>query len=264
MGNLTVNITSSTVPANGFIVKYRQIGSSNYTLVSPNPTSSPVVITGIDNTKAFEGYVESSCTQSFTSTISKFSAGTFSYLNPFDYLVIRYKNNSGGVNLNSFTGLINTGTSYDISYGSNTNWVGDSEPSTSPYLTFAGNNTGNGGEEAILVNFPQFIRDFASPLPNIITVRLHAWWHDTLVLGNTQIEFQTWLGGTLPILNSPIFDFDKNDGNQVDLVDLNKVVSCNRGSLSVNVNCAQRLYDLVYNTQTKEAYIIPITGGCAC
>lgn len=265
MGTLTLNFTAPTPPpANGYVVKYRKIGDPNYTIVSPNPTTVPIVITGVDNTKAYEGTVTSLCTTTFGGSTMTFSAGIATYLKPFDYLVIRYKNNTGGLNLNSFTGLVNTGTAYDINYGSNTHWVGDSEPSTSPYLTFAGNNTTNGGEEAVMVNFPQFLLDFPSPRPTIITIRLHAWWYDSKVSGNTQIEFQTWLGGTVPILDSPIYDLDKGDGNQVDLVTLSQVVTCTRGALAVNVNCAQQIFQLVYNTQNKSGYIIPITGGCGC
>lgn len=62
MSTLTITFTPpATPPADGYIVKYRAIGTTPYTTVGPNPTASPVVITGLDGSLGWEGTVQSSC-----------------------------------------------------------------------------------------------------------------------------------------------------------------------------------------------------------
>jgi len=75
MATLTIDFTvPSPVPINGFIVKYRAVGTSTYTTVSPNPTSSPVVITGINSGTKYEGTIKSDCGNSSTSPEFAFTA----------------------------------------------------------------------------------------------------------------------------------------------------------------------------------------------
>ena len=66
MGTLTINFTPSTSGAcSSYRVKYR-VGTGAYTTVSPEPTGSPVTITGIDTTLAYNGTVESDCGSGFS------------------------------------------------------------------------------------------------------------------------------------------------------------------------------------------------------
>lgn len=61
MATLTINFTSNNNPTNGYIVKYRQVGTSQYTTVSPNPTGSPVLITGLGAGMSYEGTIQADC-----------------------------------------------------------------------------------------------------------------------------------------------------------------------------------------------------------
>ena len=76
MATLTINFTPpSPVPFNGYIVKYRVKGSGgSYTQVSPNPTSSPVTITGLTASTNYEGSVQSDCS-GIMSTVVTFVTG---------------------------------------------------------------------------------------------------------------------------------------------------------------------------------------------
>ena len=77
MANLTVTFTPPTpAPANGYRVKYRKVGTTSWNTVSPYPTSSPVVITGLENGVAYEGTIESACEDGFFSAVTAFSATT--------------------------------------------------------------------------------------------------------------------------------------------------------------------------------------------
>lgn len=262
MATLTVSFTEVLpAPASGYIVKYREAGSGSYTQVSPNPTASPVTITGLDGTKAYEGFIQSACESGIMSDPVQFSVGAIAVLDNFDFLVLRYINNSGGTDLDTFTGFADNGLSVDIDYGGNSNWVGFSHP-TGSYITWGGDNTSAGGVEAVLIDFKQLVTDFPSA-PDSIRLRLHAWWYSGRTTGAAQLQLQTWLGGTVPTPSG--YDFVKSDGSTVDTVLLDTNVTCNRaGILPPQVNCAQRLGEIIYNKITKTAVLVPITGGCAC
>jgi hypothetical protein len=264
MANLTISFTAPAVPpADGYIVQYRAVGDASYTTVNPNPTSSPVVISGVDTSKAYEGSVQCECTPTNKSTIATFNVGALAVLDPFDYMVIRYKNNNGGTDMDTGTGFVTTGTDQDIDYTANTNWVGYSKPATTPYLNWGGDNTSGGGVEAILVNFKQFIADHGS-LPSVIKIRLHSWWYSTMTSGSITLELQTWKDGTAPVANPSAYDFTKTDGTQVDLIDVPITVNCVRGSAATAIGCLEKVAEVVYDTSTKSASLVTITGGCTC
>jgi hypothetical protein len=261
MATLTISFTPpSPAPANGFLVKYRKAGDSIYTQVTPNPTSSPVVISGVDGTSAYEGFIQSLCTGSLSSDNVQFSVGALAVLENFDYLVLRYKNNSGGTDLDTFTGFADNGLPVDINYGSNTNWVGFAGGASS-YITWGGDNTSGGGVEAVLIDFKKLITDFPS-VGNSIRVRLHSWWYASRSTGNVQLELQTWLGGAAPTQSG--YDFIKSDGATINDIQLDTNVTCVRGSNSVSVNCAQKLAEIIYDKINKTAVLVPVSGGCGC
>lgn len=261
MATLTISFTPpSSAPGNGYLVKYRQAGESAYTQVTPNPTSSPVVILNADGTKAYEGFIQSVCNAQLMSGPVQFSVGALAVLDNFDYIVLRYKNNSGGTDLDTFTGFADNGLSVDINYDSNTNWVGFAGGSSS-YITWGGDNTSGGGVEAVLIDFKKLINDFPS-VGDSIRVRLHAWWYNSRSTGNVQLELQTWLGGVAPVQSG--YDFVKSDGTTVDNILLDTNVTCVRGSNSVSVNCGQKLAEIIYNKVNKTAVLVPTSGGCDC
>lgn len=261
MATLTINFTDPfPAPVNGYLVNYRQAGDSAYTQVTPNPTSPPVVIPNLDGTKAYEGFIQSICDPGFMSDPVQFSVGAIAVLDDFDYLVLRYKNNSGGTDLDTFTGFADNGLSVDINYASNTNWVGFSGGG-SGYIIWGGDNTSAGGVEAVLIDFKKLINDFPA-VGDTIRVRLHAWWYNSRSTGNVQLELQTWLGGVAPVQSG--YDFVKSDGTTVDNILLDTNVTCVRGNNTVSVDCGQRLAEIVYNKVNKTAVLVPVSGGCDC
>lgn len=63
MANLTISFTpASPAPANGYLVQYRIAGTFGaYTVVSPNPTNSPVIIAGLSPGTEYEGIIQADC-----------------------------------------------------------------------------------------------------------------------------------------------------------------------------------------------------------
>jgi hypothetical protein len=74
MATLTISFTSNNNPTNGYIVKYRQVGTVPYTTVTPNPITSPVLITGLGAGVSYEGTIQADCGNGQFGTISTFSA----------------------------------------------------------------------------------------------------------------------------------------------------------------------------------------------
>lgn len=78
MSTVSINFTEVIpTPVNGYIVKYRQVGTSSYTTLTPNQTSSPITITGLTG-GAYEGTINSECGDSSDSSGIYFTAGNFS------------------------------------------------------------------------------------------------------------------------------------------------------------------------------------------
>lgn len=74
MATLTIDFTVPIpAPVNGFIVKYRPVGTTTYTTVFPNPTASPIIVTVPAGT-AYEGTIKSDCGNSSTSPEFTFTA----------------------------------------------------------------------------------------------------------------------------------------------------------------------------------------------
>lgn len=62
MATLTVNfIVNGTVPVLGYKVAYKKTTDSSYTFLPANIFASPAVITGIDPTAQYEGYIQVDC-----------------------------------------------------------------------------------------------------------------------------------------------------------------------------------------------------------
>jgi len=74
MATLTIDFTAPTpVPVNGFSVKYRKIGTSTYSTVYPNPTTSPILIT-VPAGESYEGVIKSDCGNASSSPETNFLA----------------------------------------------------------------------------------------------------------------------------------------------------------------------------------------------
>jgi hypothetical protein len=65
---ITINFTpASPAPAAGYVVRYRPVGTTVYTTVTPNPTASPVKIS-VEGGLDYEGDIKSDCGSSLYST----------------------------------------------------------------------------------------------------------------------------------------------------------------------------------------------------
>ena len=65
----------SIKPANGYIVKYRVIGTTEYTTLTPNPMGSPVVIPNVPSCQNVEGTIATNCDGNEGQKISFVAAG---------------------------------------------------------------------------------------------------------------------------------------------------------------------------------------------
>jgi hypothetical protein len=74
MATLTLSFNSDNNPTNGYIVKYRQVGTTQYTTVTPNPTSSPVIIGSLGAGVTYEGTIQADCSNGQFGSITTFSA----------------------------------------------------------------------------------------------------------------------------------------------------------------------------------------------
>lgn len=74
MATLTLSFTSDNNPTNGYIVKYRQVGTLEYSTVTPNPTGSPIQIQSLGGGVTYEGTIQADCSNGQFGTISTFAA----------------------------------------------------------------------------------------------------------------------------------------------------------------------------------------------
>lgn len=74
MSNITVNFTPPSPSCiNGYKILYRKVGDSTYTTLVPNVFTSPATITGVDLSFAYEGSIESDCSNNIFSNLVTFS-----------------------------------------------------------------------------------------------------------------------------------------------------------------------------------------------
>jgi hypothetical protein len=74
MATLTLNFSTTNNPTNGYIVKYRQVGTLPYTTLTPNPMFSPAIISGLGSGVSYEGTIQADCGNGQYGTISTFNA----------------------------------------------------------------------------------------------------------------------------------------------------------------------------------------------
>lgn len=61
MATLTLAFETTNNPTNGYLVKYRQVGTNQYTTMTPNPMNSPILITGLGSGVSYEGTIQADC-----------------------------------------------------------------------------------------------------------------------------------------------------------------------------------------------------------
>jgi len=140
---------------------------------------------------------------------------------PFDYMVIKYKWAPGaGVDLDTFTGFINTGFS-----ALDKKWVGFGLGNEIPasaiaqdsYIMWGGDIQDRTGTETCLVNFKK-VKEVYSNL-NDVQIRMAGVWWSSKASGNIDVEITTFLGGTMLKEGKDIIN---NDGNQVQQLNFSK------------------------------------------
>ena len=102
---LTISFTPpATPPANGYLVQYGIPGEAVQT-VSPNPASSPVVITGLTPGSVYQGTVQGDCGGGDLSSVQNFSANPPIDPTAYGVLVVDIYNGNSTTNV---AGVINT------------------------------------------------------------------------------------------------------------------------------------------------------------
>lgn len=78
MGKIQITFTPpSPAPANGYRVRYKKTTDANFITLAPNPTSSPIVISGVENGVSYNVAVEADCgSEVFSTAITATAAPT--------------------------------------------------------------------------------------------------------------------------------------------------------------------------------------------
>lgn len=188
-------------------------------------------------------------------------APTILTLREFDYLIIKYRWFSySGTDLDTRTCIEGTlDTAIDNKYvgwargdiNGNKRYVGNIND---PYIIWGGDNLSSVGEEHVLVNFKKLAND--KPLIIDFFARLRAFWYGSKNTGDVQIEFETYLGGTM---SSSGISFVNNGGQLIDKVTNDVIVNLLRTSVSTPPNQidGDDLGRIKYNKLTKKAVLIP-------
>lgn len=177
-------------------------------------------------------------------------------LNPFDFAVIRYSwTDLDGEDLDTGTSFTNldplynnlpVGFCWSDQFGNGPSVGPINSPTHQPYLLWGGDNTTPTGDEAVLFNAKQIGIDY--PLLVSLTVNLTTNWYGIRLSGNLQIEFATYLGGTMTQVGT---DFINSGGVLVDSI------TVDRNSVVIDTTCSSvdQQGTLVYNFSTKTGTI---------
>ncbi|WP_149208235.1 DUF5977 domain-containing protein [Flavobacterium johnsoniae] len=180
---------------------------------------------------------------------------------PFDYMVIKYKwtlkaNESlgAGKDLDTFTGLLNTGISK-----LDNKWVGygqENEISSSTNFTaenafvmWGGDITDATGTETSFVNLKKLKEGYRDL--NDIQIRMAAVWWDSKGTGDIDIEITTYLGGTMTKVDKDIIN---ENGNQVQQLNFSKNISAQNQSRSIDY--ATNIGYITHNLNTSTAKVV--------
>lgn len=106
----------------------------------------------------------------------------------FDFAVLRFDWNApNGTDLDIRVDIIDPARNIVVG--------ADRAPSDAPFLTWGGDNQTQFGQEALLVDFDELRT--AYPLQNTFVIRLRAFWYGTKLDGNINVQYQSFLGGTM-------------------------------------------------------------------
>ncbi|KRB56726.1 DUF5977 domain-containing protein [Flavobacterium sp. Root186] len=176
-------------------------------------------------------------------------------LQPFDYMVIRYKWALGaGIDFDTFTGFVSTGTQWDNKYMGFGHGHGTELPNnntvTESYIMYAGDNRENNGVEACLINFDKLAFDNNSL--KSIPVRMAGAWFSQIGTGNIDIEITTFSGGTM---EKSGYDFINVDGSQIQQLNFSKNIPYPPTWVN-NVNQVTNIGYITYNVDSSTAKVV--------
>lgn len=87
--SIQVDFTEPEIkPANGYIVKWRVIGTTTWTTVSPNPKAAPVIIPYVPDCANIEGTIATSCDGGTGSVVSFVASTGGQTPNPCSYYTL--------------------------------------------------------------------------------------------------------------------------------------------------------------------------------
>lgn len=81
MARLFIKFTPTNNPSKGFIVKYRQVNTLEYTTITPNPASSPIEINNLGAGVGYEGTIQADCGNGQYGVIVPFTANVAAKFN---------------------------------------------------------------------------------------------------------------------------------------------------------------------------------------
>lgn len=243
-GSVSVVISS---PISGATIHYTLDGSEP-TIMSPI-YSTPIFSTNNVTVRAVvtaPGYLHSAeSSASYTITPSTVPPVQ---LNNFDYAVLRYKwTSSNGTDLDTRTAFTNVSPIIDEK---TVGWhqMNKVTNNTHDYLSWRGDNR-NSGVEGILVDFKAVAADF--PTITSIPLRLRSFWYGTRLNGNIQVEFTTYLGGTMIPDPADPYNFINQGGILVQTLTQSTNVTL-RGSTDLP---GEEVGTITYTPSTKKAVL---------
>lgn len=177
-------------------------------------------------------------------------------LSPFSYMVVRYKWALGaGQDFDTYTGIVNSGTSLDNKWMGWGHGFNDEIPvnalAADSYIMWAGDNTQANGVESCLVNFSKITTDY--PTLNTVQVRMAGSWYRTVGTGNIDVEIVTYLGGTM---QKSGFDIINVGGTLVQQINLAKSVPIQGTNLSKNIDSVTDLGYIMYTKDSATGQIV--------
>ena len=243
----TIQLTFSEPVAGQAILIFFDQGTVVPATPSATPTITPSVTPSVSISGSFVPQPSPSITPSITvsptptpSITPSSTPGTFSQ--PFDYALIRYIwAQPDGTDLDTRTAITTPPRNVDVGW--------DRANNDGAYLTWGGDNTSAVGDEAVTIAFNQLTTDY--PTTDDFVIRLRGNWYGTRLDGNVQIQFQTYLGGTMQHVGT---DFINVGGVLVNDASIYVNVTSNTAG---NVDGSD-VGTLTYVAATKNAFFTPL------
>ena len=159
--------------------------------MTPTPTMTATVTQTVTPTATLTMTPTVTATPSVTASVTPsvtVSTSQNAFPTDFDYAVLRMSwTGNNGTDADMRVAIVSPDREIDVGWRRNT--------TDSPYLSWGGDNITPIGTEAVLINFAQLKNDY--PGVNPLIIRIRNLWYTSLLDGNLQWTFQTYVGGTM-------------------------------------------------------------------